>query len=141
MSSVLNEKLKKVPVRADAKYGIVNRLWGRNCSEEYLNHQDASLDVFFDYYEDQCCQSQSSVETHSEILEIVEYFKNGNETRENVRCKLGETASEADEPHAAQKIDASIALAIRLWLMVHVGSIGPVLALGNTQIKWTAGTV
>jgi hypothetical protein len=141
MSYALDENLSRTPVPRDVKRAVVNSLWKKDHTEQQFDDVAASLEPFFRYYEDQCRHAQTSAKSHREILGIIEFIRNGNETRATLKQKLESLNGHAKPSDFGRQTDASIALAVRLWLMVNVGSIGPSLTPGYTQVNWADGNI
>jgi len=111
------------------------------------NPQDPSQDdPYFSYFEKQCRLAQQNddperpVCTQRTICDIVQQLKTG-EDREKIRHTLalkinGGEAQEKDSEHLENAID----LAVRLWLMVHVGYVRRGVT-GQTAITWREGSL
>ena len=104
---------------------------------------------FKDWYEEQCqqCGREVSVRTEAELMEIIGYLRDPQETRASIRQKLllRHTTGQTQPPPSSQQpvaqntstsdLDASITLAARLFLMISVGEFGHSVSIGR-PIPW-----
>ncbi len=141
MSDALDGKLSRTPLPQPVRRAIVNNLWKRNYTEQEYAVVDSALVPYFRYFEDQCRHSQTSARTHKDILQIVEYMENKSETLTTLKQRLGELNVNPAAHDYDKQLEASICLAVRLWLMVYVGNTGHSLVPGHTQVNWREETI
>jgi hypothetical protein len=133
MLDPLEENRLSRPLLGDARLAVVNRIWGAT--------SDRKLCAYIQYYEDQCQHADTTAERHSEVVDAIQMLKSNAETRESLRRKLSNVDDQSSPVAIEAQVEALLALAVRLWLMVNVGKVGPALNLGQTQVHWTEGTL
>lgn len=107
--------------------------------------QDPSRDdPYFSYFEQQCRLARQSdnpetpICSQRNICEIVQQLKAG-EDREKIRNDLASKVNTAEEIDN-RLFENAINLAVRLWLMVHVGHVCQGVT-GQTAIAWREGSL
>jgi hypothetical protein len=125
---------------AMSRRDIIHQLWDINVLDSREGY--ISNDSYFEYFEKQfqlaylTDSSEPRVCTHQNICGIVHQLKAG-ETREKIRedlsLKLHAGLRDKDE-----LLSNAIDLAVRLWLMVHIGNVRRGIT-GQTTIIWREG--
>ncbi|KAE9365862.1 hypothetical protein N431DRAFT_418724 [Stipitochalara longipes BDJ] len=133
-------QLEAPSLAVSTRQGIINEFWGDNIPSVPKSIQD---DCYFEYLENQCRLARQNdhanqICTLRNICDIVSYCKEGK-TREAIKAdlslKFGDSGKEL-KPH----MDAVIDLAVRLWLMVHVGKL-PRGVTGQSTLVWREGSL
>jgi hypothetical protein len=103
------------------KQEIIARLW---TSPQRFDIDPDIYQAYFEYYEDACATflgDEHAARTHEDIVRIVAYLNsNGSEEKSKIRTNLSHAY-----PHLSnnvQRMDNSIELATRLWLMINIRS-------------------
>lgn len=120
---------------------IVEKFWDEGVYQTTDSPQD---DCYFEYFGSQCRLARQYDDPHSPICtlrnvcEIVRQMK-ADETREAIEADLAlklDNYQKNDEGLLSNVIN----LAIRLWLMMHIGKL-PRGVTGQATIAWKAGTL
>ena len=135
----LNRELSIIPLAEDVRGAITESLWGKTSNGQpdratAVRH----LDPYFSYWEDECRVARTTLKYHKEVLDIVGRLKRSGETRDSIRGSISHDHSD-DISNYDELVDASVALAVRLWLMVHVDSVGLSMRIGSTKARWERG--
>lgn len=133
----LREGLRKAPLAPLVRGAILEMLWdGQICDK--TNDKVDPYDAYFVYYEALCTSVAGAgvdrfwAKDHAKLMNIVEYLKSGEQTRESLAICLHEDRAVVDD---------SITLAARLWLMLHVGDFQHSYTPGQTAVEWNEGTL
>ncbi|KAL9122716.1 MAG: hypothetical protein Q9187_000735 [Circinaria calcarea] len=137
MASLL-DPVSRTPLQPSARRSIFNAVWNTDHDEKHFANLADKVQSYFRYYEDQCSQSRITVKSHQDILEVIRCLKDGRENLESIKQKLCPSINPAGD---GKDVDAFIALAARLWLMMYIGDIGHSLTPGSTQIMWREETL
>jgi hypothetical protein len=119
---------------------IIDEFWGGDTPSVSKSTRD---DCYFEYLENQCRLARQYDHTPQlctlrNICDIVHYCKEGKTQdviKENLSLKVGNSSKEL-KPF----IDNAIDLAVRLWLMVHVGKL-PRGVTGQSTLIWEQGSL
>jgi hypothetical protein len=123
---------------------VAEQLWGRQKlpRHEFLEEEgqlDTFFEIYFKYYAEQCDiignGKYSSVETHSDIMEIERRLRQPL-SREEMHYQMSDFLRDADE----EQHENSINLVARLLLMIKFGDL-PHECGGGRSVKWTSGTL
>lgn len=122
---------------------IINFIFKLNLTEQDLHCRDAGFSAFFDdWFEEQCeaAASQLSVQTYRELLQIVAYLQSTEkgQHRSMIAEKLQTTVPTAETPPELATINASLTLAVRIWLSTSIDSLQRMVTPGN-PILWDSG--
>lgn len=122
---------------------IINKIFQLNLTEQDFRCRDAGLSAFFDdWFEEQCeaAASQLSVRTHRELLHIVAYIQStdNSQHRSTIAARLHTTSSTARIPPELAPINASLTLAVRIWLSTSIDSLQHFLTPGHS-VLWDSG--
>jgi hypothetical protein len=130
------------PIESRLQCAIYNALWQKSLSPEQYSRQIApNLVAYFDSYTRSCDNLQVPAllrnAKHWHVAKTVEILRNNeNYTRAQIREKLQNLENYQLDDGV---IDVLIPLAIRLWLMVSVGTLNPLAVSGQTVIPWADG--
>jgi hypothetical protein len=125
---------------AMSRRDIIHQFW--DVSMPDLGEGDISNDSYFEYFEKQfrlahlTDSSEPRLCTYQNVCGIVHQLKVG-ETREKIKEDLSLKLQEALR-HNDELISNAIDLAVRLWLMVHIGNVRRGVT-GQTIIIWREG--
>jgi hypothetical protein len=139
----LNADLARLPLPLNSRHAIIRNFWGYNLSLSEYERQARDTDSYFRYYEEQCravlCEGGANtlVRTHADIAKIVRLFKDGAQTRESIEDALRDQQLHSSVPN----LENAINFALRLWLMVHVGSFARGLIPGQHALAWKSGSL
>jgi hypothetical protein len=103
--------------------------------EEYTTDIAWSLKPYFHYYGWQCGgleREPATSATHRHVIRTVGYLRTDQNTKEAIRHRLKAAPNELSD----KTIRILIPLAARLWLMVGIGSVGPLVFAGQRTIAW-----
>ena len=135
--------LLALPVRKD----IINEIFHLDLTEQEFRSRDDGLSAYFsDWFEEQCeaAASQVSVQTHQDLLEILAYIQstNHNEHRSRIVSKLCTTSSATRRSPVSgpndETLNASLTLAVRIWLSISIDSLQHFLTPGHF-VAWNSG--
>ena len=136
----LESHFQSSPIYTHTQSEIIEQFWGPNAFPKQLHNGEASsklsLDLYFDYYTDQCGLAMHdggrhiSARTHQSIIDIVQHLKEPL-SREALRQLL----PMPNPPNETEKRDGSIDLAARLLLMIDFGSLRYGFS-GRKQLVW-----
>ncbi|KAN0090497.1 hypothetical protein V8E51_019076 [Hyaloscypha variabilis] len=120
--------------------GIVKEFWGDGTPTVSKSTQD---DCYFEYLENQyriACQDDHTQQicTLRNIYEIVRQCKEGK-TREAIKADLSLKVDNFQKEFDTQ-LDNAIDLAVRLWLMIHIGKL-PRAVTGQSNVVWKEGSL
>ena len=119
--SLLDQSILSLPtdLPSAVKQEIIARLW---TSPQRFDTEPDVYRAYFEYYEDACAtflEDEHAARTHWDIVRIAAYLnRNGSEEKSKIRTNLSHSY-----PHLSndsQKMDNSIELATRLWLMINI---------------------
>jgi len=112
---------------------IINEIFNLSLTEQDFRCRDAGLSAFFDdWFEEQCeaAASQLSVRTHRELLQVVAHIQSTE--------KLRTSSSTAKTPPELAPINASLTLAVRIWLSTSIDSLQHFVTPGHS-VLWNSG--
>jgi hypothetical protein len=133
MGGTLDDQLSWTPIAKPLRRAIINTLFSTSLSDGQFDSIDG-LDAYFnDWYEieNNVAAGHVSVRTHREVLNIIVQLQTTSQTRSEIHSTL----LQGDPTVEGKLLDASIDLAVRLWLTVSVGSIRQSLTPGKT-LTW-----
>lgn len=131
--------MASIELSATSKLEIVEKFWGDNLTDSQKDEFDRS--AYCEYFREQFKlarhndESLCQIYTLSTICDIVHQLKTGKE-RNDVKSELSNKYV-GNGKQVNDRINNAINLAIRLWLMVHVGSRRGIT--GQTAIAWSGG--
>lgn len=107
---------------------IINRIFRLDLTEQDFRCRDSGLSAFFDdWFEEQCeaAASQLSVRTHRELLQVIAHLQSSDysQHRSLIAETLRTTVSTARTPPELAPINASLTLAVRIWLSTSIDSL------------------
>lgn len=122
---------------------IINEIFNLSLTEQDFRCRDDGLTAFFDdWFEEQCeaAASQLSVRTHRELLQVVAHVQStdNSQHRSMIADQLRTTLSTARSPPELASINASLTLAVRIWLSISVDSLQHFLTPGHS-VLWGSG--
>ncbi|KAH7317220.1 hypothetical protein BKA65DRAFT_111276 [Rhexocercosporidium sp. MPI-PUGE-AT-0058] len=128
--------------KSHAQKGIISTMFDRPLGDAEYEKWSAGIDIYFtDWYEEQCgqCERQISIATNAELMGIVAYLRDPQETRETTVQKL--LASRQNTTHTElSNLNASIDLAARMMLMMSIGDSSLSLPIGQSM-QWKSGSL
>lgn len=134
---------------------ILDAMFDRHFSDADFLKASKGINAYFDdWYEEQCqqCGREVSVQTEADLMEIIRYLRNPQETRASIRQRLllMHTTGQTQPPPSAQQpaaqtpstsaLDASITLAARLFLMISIGDFDHSVTIGHPN-QWGEGSL
>src|SRR5438876_3092332 len=128
MSFRLRKFSTRLPIHSKStksKNAIINGMFGLKLTEKDFQPLSAAIDVYFNDWWDvhfQQCQRYVSVRTEEELLSIVAYLRSPEATRHSIHAKMRSVDPKSLLADGS-KLDASIVLAARLFLMLSIGTI------------------
>ena len=134
-------RLSDVPFSEEIRRIIVNECWKVDYTTEQYAAVSGSFCAYFRYFEAQCTHSRTSVKTLREMLDIIHCMKERNASRDSLRQMVLPNSQNESTNNDEDTGKASIALAARLWLMIHVGTTGPSLIPGHRDRTWEGGSL
>ena len=122
---------------------IINEIFNLSLAEQDFRCRDNGLTAFFDdWFEEQCeaAASQLSVRTHRELLQVVAHIQStdNREHRSMIAEKLRTSSSTAKTPPELAPINASLTLAVRIWLSTSIDSLQHFVTPGHS-VLWNSG--
>lgn len=129
------------PLPLSARKDIINRIFQLALSISDLESRYDGFNAYFDWYEEQCeaAASQVSVRTHGELLELLKLVQSAS--RDAQRSKIADQvciASRVTGTASDQIVDASIALAVTIWLSISIDSLQHFVRPGRCCV-WSNG--
>ncbi|KAI9778153.1 MAG: hypothetical protein M1839_008362 [Geoglossum umbratile] len=131
----------------ETQRAIIARFWKRKLTALDYKKEATKYDTYFRYYEDECKawadgNSMRGAVTHSHVAEIVDRLE--TETLESIRSSLRHVSQSNPYPLPStvynETTDGSIALAVRLWLMLCVRAPDDEShQIGQMKIPWKDG--
>jgi hypothetical protein len=142
--TTLGRSLNSVSINPTVKREIIENFWPH---KRFSGTRQGELDweSYFRYYERQCHDALINqgqhvlARTDQDILELVHQLENSI-TRDAIKEHLRLRISRRHRPDEDEILDRTIDLATRLYLMVNVALVYPVIS-GQTQLKWDSGTL
>ena len=128
--------------KSHAQKRVLSTMFDRPLGDAEYRKWSAGIDIYFtDWYEEQCgqCERQISIATNAELMGIVTYLRDPQETRETTVQKLL-ASRQNTTPVELSNLNASIDLAARLMLMMSIGDIGLSLSIGQST-PWKSGSL
>ena len=135
----LDCKLSIIPLTEDVRGAITKSLWGETSDGQFYTSAVKDLDTYFSYWGDECRVARTTSRCHRDVLNVVERLKQPDGTRDSIKEGIDQDDSDAISNYE-ELVDASVALAVRLWLMVYIDSVGLSQTVGHTQARWEQGT-
>ncbi len=122
---------------------IINEIFNLSLAEQDFRCRDNGLTAFFDdWFEEQCeaAASQLSVRTHRELLQVVAHIQStdNREHRSMIAEKLRTSSSTAKTPPELAPINASLTLAVRIWLSTSIDSLQHFVTPRHS-VLWNSG--
>jgi hypothetical protein len=141
----LAAKILNPKISPQSQCSIINTIWRANFSPSDFSGESQADSYFRNYLKH--CQpalrgggNSTLLETHGDIVSIIQLMQEPEVSRPSIRSKLREDTHPVDGKHD-EAVENSINLAVRLWLMIPVGSFSHAVGPGQTVIPWTDGTV
>lgn len=133
---LLNGRISHTPISLPLRKSILSTLTSTILTESEWNSCYGFDSYFTDWFEDQCqaAAAHVSVDTHQQILDIVNQLRNPSLERQSIVSHI----FRHQDATSNDKVQASIDLATRLWLLTAVGVLPQSITAGNT-IRWSSG--
>ena len=134
----------QTPVNSSIKREIVSRFWGVETYDSKTSRERFELKQYFRHYTAQSDLALHdlgryvSARTHRDIVSITDLFKRDLDRDEIKRELDGHATNESNDGH--QALNASIDLAVRLFLMLEVGRIHNSFS-GHKELRWEHGSL
>jgi hypothetical protein len=142
----LAAKILNPNISPQSQCAIINTIWRTNLSpSDFLGESQG--DSYFRNYLKHCQPAlrgggnSTLLETYGDIVNIIQLMQEPEVSRPSVKSKLRESPSDPDDGKLDEALENSINLAVRLWLMIPVGSFSHAVGPGQTVVPWTDGTV
>ena len=130
----LDSKLSDTAASRKLNCAIFNAFWQENY--EPTAYDKLGLEAYFAYYKEECNTLSSDIMakiTHRDLIVAIGHVRHERNTKAAILGKLKALPHlQSIEACQNQLVNDITTLAIRLWLMVNVGSMGSSIAIGQS---------
>lgn len=120
----LSGSLSSTPISLAARRAIINTIFELDLTEDEFEPRNNGFEAYFDdWYDEQCeaAAGQVSVKTQRDILDVIACLQ--TRCTSDSRAVIATTLNQTDPRFGnGKRLDASIILAARLWLVISIGT-------------------